>query len=480
MARILWIMNKYVGAEKSEEFYPYFLSHVQEELKKRGHELLFIFFSDLLASNKLIENKVVFDPKESDGFSKEFYKKAAERIERDYEFTFKQAYFADILQTSKSQTGRKIGVPERDFSDLSFLIPRFLFLEKTILSRNIDVIFSDVSPEAEMEFGRVIGNKLNKIVFKAYEGSALGNTVILQLLDFGKDKWIQVKGDQNWSEEKIKSFCEDFKKNKRNPYKPYSTLLPNEKLVKKIVHSLIRKEIQKTPLKLVRQIKRLPRLFFIKTEKNILKPLYYNKYDPNVPNLFMGFHLNQESTMALRAQPYTNQVALIEMISRVLPFNYILYVREHPHWPDRFPIHYLRRLQKLPNVRLISPKISIHDILRHTSGVLTYNATTGIEALLYDKPVLSFASNLYYEYHSGVDQCIDLYELGKKLSQLVNRKIDKNETLEYIYKLKSYSISFGLGSYNFSDAGDSMNKAKIFSKFLEDSIHKSKEDGTKK
>ncbi len=471
MANILWIMNKYVGREKAEEFYPYFLSYTQQELEKKGHQLSFIFFSDLLANNKRLNNKFVFKTEEFLHLSKKEIDAEAKRIEKEYEFTFKQAYFADIIQTFRGQNGRKITVPEKYFDDLSFLVPQFLFLEQLILSQNFDVIFSDVSSEAEMEFGRVIGRKHNKLVFKTYEGSALGHTVILNLLGFGKDEWIEVSGDFDWTIDDAKHFCEEFIGQRKLPYTPYSTLIPQINFFKRIQN--IRKiHIRQFPSKIFGIFKSFLKKVYYFIERNVIKPILYDHYDSTVPNLFMGFHLNQESTMVLRSQPFTNQIALVEMISRVLPYNYVLYVREHPHWPNRFPASYIKQVKKLTNVRLISPKISIHDILKGTSGVLTYNATTGIEALIYGKPVLSFASNIYYKHHSGVDNCNDLFELGKKLSQLINRKVNNEETIHYIYKLKKNSISFNLNSGNFFPKEDAASKASMFSKFLIAAIRK--------
>ena len=155
MSKILWILNKYVGSDKSEEFYPHFLSNTQKELEKKGHQLSFVFFSDLLANSEDIRNKCVFRDGEFINLTKEGTDNEAIRIEREYGFTFKQAYFSDIIQVFKGQNNRKITVPEKYFKDLSFLVPRFLFLEQLITSHNFDVIFSDVSPEVEMEFGRI-------------------------------------------------------------------------------------------------------------------------------------------------------------------------------------------------------------------------------------------------------------------------------------------------------------------------------------
>ena len=118
--------------------------------------------------------------------------------------------------------------------------------------------------------------------------------------------------------------------------------------------------------------------------------------------------------MGLRSMPYVNQTALIEMLSRVLPYGYTLYVREHPHWPKTYPYSYLKKCKAYPNVRLLSPNISIHDVLRGSRGVIVYNSNTAIEALMHGKPVLSFASNLYYKLHPAVIHCTNLYGLGSR------------------------------------------------------------------
>ncbi len=470
MSKILWIINKYVGSEESEEFFSDFLLNTQKELDKNGNKLSFVFFSDLLSNNQNISNKFVFRDQDFHYLSKKDLDIEAFRIEKYYDFTFKQAYFADIIQVFEGRSNREISVPEKYYSDLSFLVKRFLFLEELLSSQEFDVIFMDMSPEVEMEFARVIANKLNKIVLKAYEGSALGGTVLMQLFDFGKDRWVVTKGDTSWTKENIKSFCKDFIEKRRLPYEPYSVESPKKGFASRFLNALNRGSFFKFPFLLLRFFNGILRESFLIFEQEILKKGLYQKFDPKIPNFFMGFHLGQESTMGLRSQPFMNQISLVEMISRVLPYNHVLYVREHPHWPKTFSYTYLKAMKKNPSVKLISPKISIHDILKDTVGVITYNSTTGIEALLYKKPVLSFASNIYFNHHPGVDQCIDLYELGKKLSQLANREVAHEDTVNYIYKLKNNSLSFGLGSYNFYSEKDSKEKAISFSLFLEKSI----------
>lgn len=469
MAKILWILNKYITGEQTQRYFPKFLFYSQNEFKKKGHELHFVFFSDLLASNNLLKNKIIYDANEYSNLSDKDIEKEANRIEREYEFTFKQSYFADIIQTYKGRNQREIVIPKREYQKLGFLVPKFLYLEKVIKLYKIDVIFSDVSPEVEMEFGRVIGNKLHKLVLKTNEGSAMGRSVMLQLFGFGKDRLVETKMYQ-FTKEDAESFCNDFISNRRLPYTYPNRNLREESIKVRILNRIYKKDY----LYLINwiynhAIYNLKKSYFF-LERNILKPSLYDNFNPETPYLFIGFHLNQESTMALRAQPYTNQTVLVEMISRVLPYNYTLYVRAHPHWPDTYPYSYLSKMKKYPNVKIISDQIPAHDIVKNAKAILTYNATTGIEALIYKKPVLSFASSIYKE-HPAVHYCSDLFELGKKLARVVNAKVNQEDTLNYLSKMNSVSIGFRLGSDCFSSDSDSSNKARVFAEFMDKSIH---------
>ena len=311
-------------------------------------------------------------------------------------------------------------------------------------------------------------NKLKKIVLKTGEGSALGRTIIRRSLNFGKDQLVEP--DMNkFGLNEAELFCKDFIKNKRLPYTRPKKNISSKSFVIKIVERIKTKSFTHLVLWPLFFLKRNLISLYLFGERTILKPLIYDKYDPNSSYLFIGFHLNQESTMVLRAQPYTNQTVLVEMLSRTLPFNHFLYVRAHPHWPNRYTYKYLSKLKEFPNVRLLSEKTSIHDIIKNSKGIITYNATTGIESLIYGKPVLSFASNIYKD-HPAVDYCGDLFQLGLKLSQLVNRNVKNSDTISYISKINRISIDFLLGSSLFLSELDSNDKALIFSEFLDKSI----------
>ena len=49
----------------------------------------------------------------------------------------------------------------------------------------------------------------------------------------------------------------------------------------------------------------------------------------------------------------------------------------------------LHRLRRRPNVRLVDPYTSTHELIRRSEAVVVISSTVGLEALLYDKPVLT-------------------------------------------------------------------------------------------
>lgn len=455
MINIIWIMNKYVDGKSLSRYYPDFLRNVEKQIEESGNKISFVFFSNAMKSKIRTKNNYFYNQNKKH-FGKNIQKMAND-IESKYGFTFKQSYFPDQIQVSKTQDYRKIHLPENEFFNLDFLVSRFLYIEDIIENKKVDVVFCDQSPEAEMEFARAICLKKKKIFLRQSE-SFLGRCVFYQQSEFGKERVVLPIIDDKITQQYAKDFVEDFIENNRLPYlpRPYLQMDVKEYYLPRLIHFYCYPQYIKLALM-------APYLFL---EEKILKPLIEDKFDITKPYFFIGFHLPTESTVALRSLPYMTQTSLIENISRVLPYGHYLYVREHPSWRKHFPYSYLKRIKKLPCVRLISPKIPISEIIKHSRGILTYNATTGIESLMYGKPVLSFAPNVYYKLHPSVDYCSDLFELGSKLAKLVNTKVNKDDTYQYVFKLMRSTSKIALNAGTFLSESESVQKAKIFTREL--------------
>ena len=466
MVKVLWVINKYVVFDSYEDNYLLFLETLQEILLKYEVELHYIFFNKKLLKKIEKPNCYYLNTLNLQNVTDSEIEKIGLEIEKKYQFTFKQSSFADIIQNvNQHNNQRNIHIPFKNFKNFREQIENFQILEKIILEKKIDVIFSDVSPEAEMEFGRIIGNHYNKLVIKDYEGAFLGRSIFLKSIKFGQDEVINCDLNNDLTYEESQNFINDYIKNKRLPYTyPSKTIDQKQNFVFKLIFKkLFSKNIFKDIYRIFMSL-----YYFLET--NIFKKFTYNTFDKNVNYFFFGLHLNQESTMVLRSQPYTNQIVLLEMLSRVLPINHYIYVREHPHWKSTFPLKYITKVKKFNNIKLISPDISIHDILSNTKGIITYNSTTGIESLLYKKPVLSFASNIYYKNHNSVLFCNNFYLLGENIINLLNTKVDDDETIKFLQKLHKCSYNFWLGSYFFITKEDAINKANLFSLYLSKAI----------
>ena len=74
-------------------------------------------------------------------------------------------------------------------------------------------------------------------------------------------------------------------------------------------------------------------------------PSLKNKY------IYYPLHLNPETSTLLKGNDYMNQEYLIETISKNIPYNFKLYVKEHPAMLTASKKKsFYKRIMKLPNV----------------------------------------------------------------------------------------------------------------------------------
>ena len=137
-----------------------------------------------------------------------------------------------------------------------------------------------------------------------------------------------------------------------------------------------------------------------------------NKY------IFVALHLQPEMSTSPRADAYVDQLLIVQMLSAYLPKDIKILVKEHPYQKalGRTKKFY-HSLLGLPNVRLISRKISSRDLINNCLAVATCVGLAGFEALFQNKPVLMFGHD-FYQYSPGVFSIrtnTDLKEAIKKI-----------------------------------------------------------------
>lgn len=92
----------------------------------------------------------------------------------------------------------------------------------------------------------------------------------------------------------------------------------------------------------------------------------------------------------------------------------------------------IRRLLERPNIRLVEPRTSSHELIRRSRAVAVISSTVGLEALLHTKPVMTLGQPFYSGY--GVTLDVDSFrELPAKTDELLCFQPDRERILRFLH-----------------------------------------------
>jgi len=188
------------------------------------------------------------------------------------------------------------------------------------------------------------------------------------------------------------------------------------------------------------------KMFFeVKKRKNFLDKKAL-KVIPNENFIYFPLQAQPEATTLAHAPYFSDQLALIKNISKSLPIDYFLYVKEHPIQSTKFwrPIEYYKEIIDMPNVKLFHPFLDSKELISKCSLVAVITGTPGFEALFYKKPVLLF-SNTFYDCVSMVHKFINFSELPSQIKNILESptfKINEFNALIQTIKKTSFTINY--------------------------------------
>jgi hypothetical protein len=159
---------------------------------------------------------------------------------------------------------------------------------------------------------------------------------------------------------------------------------------------------------------------------------FYDRTEPGRPFVYFPLHVTDDYKIT-RIIPHTvDQASLVEQVADALPAGHDLVLKEHPMSVGRNSIALLRRLRRRQNVRLLSPETSSHDLIRQATAVAVISSTVGLEALLYDKPVLTLGHPFYAGYGVTID--VDSFaEIREKVPQLLRFRPDPGRVQQFLH-----------------------------------------------
>lgn len=107
--------------------------------------------------------------------------------------------------------------------------------------------------------------------------------------------------------------------------------------------------------------------------------------------VYFPLHLQPEMTTSALGDRYRDQVLAIEDLSRTLPPDWLIYVKENPKQGAyaRGPL-FFQRLQRIPNVRFMPSDANTHALTAKSQFVAVITGTAGWEAITKGKPAVVF------------------------------------------------------------------------------------------
>ncbi|MBD1558472.1 hypothetical protein HC752_16170 [Vibrio sp. S9_S30] len=161
------------------------------------------------------------------------------------------------------------------------------------------------------------------------------------------------------------------------------------------------------------------------------KNKYFESPVPSERYIYYPLHLIPESTTFVQAPMFIDELSVIRNISKSLPYDVKLYVKEHPAMSGERPSEFYRELRKLTNVRIIrldhykDPK----PMIENSKGVITIAGSSALEAIMLKRPALIFG-NVPYSVIPNITKCTSMDDLSQCISEMLDatwcEKTDNN------------------------------------------------------
>ena len=171
--------------------------------------------------------------------------------------------------------------------------------------------------------------------------------------------------------------------------------------------------------------------------------------DDSVPFVYFPLHQMPERELLIASPFNTNQIEIIKHISKSLPIDYRLCVKEHPtqvtrEWRD---ISFYKEILSIPNVQLLHYSVKSEEVLKKCSLVITIHGAAGLEAAIHKKPAIIF-SDFSYSILPSVHKLQSIEELPIAIRSSLRTKVKASDVDKFLNLLEANSIDFSLVGFD--------------------------------
>jgi len=195
----------------------------------------------------------------------------------------------------------------------------------------------------------------------------------------------------------------------------------------------------KTPKKVISQFIFLKR----KLRERYIDKNFKTKVNYNQNYILFTLHVDPERQTLISSPYYTNQIEVISALSKSIPVEYKIYVKEHygqriSGWRD---LSYYKKIKQLPNVELIHPSYDTLELIKNSSMVCVINGTSALEAAFLNKSSMVFADTSFSSLPS-VYRVKSFENLSEIIRTHLDSKVDFDAINNYINLVEQNSFEF--------------------------------------
>jgi len=158
-------------------------------------------------------------------------------------------------------------------------------------------------------------------------------------------------------------------------------------------------------------------------------------------------HVIPESSIFTKAPYFCSESFLLETLSKSVPWDFKILVKEHWGMLGKRPFSFYNRLKKLKNVIIVSPFLhkDPKQYIQDCKGVLTISGTSALEAAFLGKPSIIFGATSF-EVLSCVHKISDITKIKDIIAQwdTDEKQVNDQEIVSYIETVLKYGRNISL------------------------------------
>lgn len=170
--------------------------------------------------------------------------------------------------------------------------------------------------------------------------------------------------------------------------------------------------------------------------------------------IYLPLAFKDEWRMIARNPQFYYQEFLVHLIAMNLPTGYKLMIKEHPDRLGNISIASIKAMRRYPDVLFLNPRLSGKKVMQKCDLLAVINNTSGLEAMLENKPVIVFGDG-FYKYDGltiGLEKYSDISNLDQILTKAINFRPDQKKLLALCQHINNEAYLFNYRDFIPADA----------------------------